>query len=237
MAEFTILLRDVMEIESDIGLNDYPIFDEKYRPLLNKKITDHFMMREIGAESIELFRLYISRKMNEIMPLYNQFYLSERHKFDPFQTVSLRTFTQGDTETDEDRDGTSGTGSSTGSKSRATASETPQTRLAGDGDYATAINDAVGETHIKSDAVENSKSKSKQKANSDSSTEGYQALPADLLLSFRQTFINVDVDIIKELEPFFMLVWSTSVENSREENDYGYGLGFGFGFGNAWRGI
>lgn len=56
---------------------DYPIFDEAYRGILEKKILRHYYTREIGAETFGLFQLYLSDKMNEIMPYYNQLYASE----------------------------------------------------------------------------------------------------------------------------------------------------------------
>ena len=56
---------------------DYPIFDEAYRGILEKKIIRHYYTREIGAETFGLFQLYLSDKMNEIMPYYNQLYASE----------------------------------------------------------------------------------------------------------------------------------------------------------------
>ena len=56
---------------------DYPIFDEAYRGVLEKKIIRHYYTREIGAETFGLFQLYLSDKMNEIMPYYNKLYMSE----------------------------------------------------------------------------------------------------------------------------------------------------------------
>lgn len=56
---------------------DYPIFDEAYRGILEKKIIRHYYTREIGAETFGLFQLYLADKMNEIMPYYNQLYASE----------------------------------------------------------------------------------------------------------------------------------------------------------------
>ena len=62
---------------------DYPIFDPKYKSVLETKILKHFYMREIGFETVAQFKLFLDMKMNEIMPLYNQYYKSELIKFDP----------------------------------------------------------------------------------------------------------------------------------------------------------
>lgn len=53
------------------GLSDYPIFDENYRPILNRMIKDHFCDREIGFETVGLFRRKMRSKMFQIMPKYN----------------------------------------------------------------------------------------------------------------------------------------------------------------------
>ena len=44
MANYTIELRELVEkYHFPLALNDYPIFDESYRPLLNRKIIEHFI--------------------------------------------------------------------------------------------------------------------------------------------------------------------------------------------------
>ena len=66
---------------------DYPIFDEAYKPELETKIINHFYTQEIGQETVGLFKQRLKTKMREIMPYYNQLYLSERLKFDPFKNA------------------------------------------------------------------------------------------------------------------------------------------------------
>ena len=74
------------ETYTRLGLSDYPIFNEAYRSQLNDKIIRRYYFREIGQETLELFRWYMRTKMFEIMPYYNQMYESElRAKgLDPF---------------------------------------------------------------------------------------------------------------------------------------------------------
>lgn len=62
---------------------DYPIFDEAYKPVLEKKILKHFYTREIGYETYGRFKLALDTKMNEIMPYYNKLYNSELLTFNP----------------------------------------------------------------------------------------------------------------------------------------------------------
>ena len=63
---------------------DYPIFDVNYKATLETKIIKHYYFREIGAESYGMFKMWLDRRMNEIMPYYNQLYQSELLKFNPF---------------------------------------------------------------------------------------------------------------------------------------------------------
>ena len=71
--------------KSNIFDFDYPIFDEAYKGVLEKKILRHYYTREIGQETFGLFQLFLSDKMNEIMPYYNQLYESEllKHQIEP----------------------------------------------------------------------------------------------------------------------------------------------------------
>ena len=87
MSKYTTELRYLIENNFDIGLKDYPIFDENYRESLNRKIINHYYFREIGMETAELFKRYLNNTMREIMPYYNQLYKSELLEFNPFYNV------------------------------------------------------------------------------------------------------------------------------------------------------
>lgn len=67
----------------------YPIFDESYRKILEKKILKHFYTREICEETVGLWKLRLDSKLNEIMPYYNKLYNSELIEFNPLYNVSL----------------------------------------------------------------------------------------------------------------------------------------------------
>lgn len=68
---------------------EYPIFDEKYRGVLETKILKHYYTREIGAETVGLWKLWLDTKLNEIMPYYNKLYESELLVFNPFYDVDM----------------------------------------------------------------------------------------------------------------------------------------------------
>lgn len=66
--------------EAVIGLaspkifESYPIYNENYRNILNRKILKHYYLREIGFETYAMWRFKLNAKMNEIMPYYNELY-------------------------------------------------------------------------------------------------------------------------------------------------------------------
>lgn len=243
MADFTMTLQEVLEDYDDIGLTQYPIFDEQYREPLNAKIIDRFLFREIGLETPEMFIHCLRRKMNEIMPEYNQFYLSERLKIDPFKTLDMRTLSnteqsasseqEQEQETASTADGKTQTENVSDSKSRAVNSSTPQQRLNDFGDYADSIADSTGETSNVGTGEEHSENTStgkntgRSEDSAESSTEntqtGYSGSPAELLSLYRQTFLNIDLDILNRLdrEGLFMNIWSSNDEYYRRENRYG----------------
>ena len=111
----------------DIGLGHYPIFDDNtaYRDTLNGKIIDHYMNREIGFETIPMFQLAMRRKMNEIMPLFNQLYKSQQIEFDPLSTMDVVTVMTGDTNTTSNVNTTGNSTTENNSKSRSVSHDTP----------------------------------------------------------------------------------------------------------------
>ena len=77
-------IEEMIDAVSSEIIGEYPIFDEKYRKVLNNKIIRHYYTREIGFETVGLWRFKLNTKMKEIMPYFNQLYESELLHFDPF---------------------------------------------------------------------------------------------------------------------------------------------------------
>lgn len=96
---------------------DYPIFDEAYKPIIEKKILKYYYTREICAETVGLWKHFLDVRMNEIMPYYNQLYKSELLEFNPLYDADYtRTIEkEGEDITAESASGTnSGTDKMTG---------------------------------------------------------------------------------------------------------------------------
>lgn len=240
MGTFTILLKTVISLtggtvtlnpstgisvltDGNIGLQYFPIFDPGYKGQLTGKIVDHYWNREIGTETIEMFQLAMRRKMNEIMPYYNLLYKSVQIQFDPLSTVDLTTTSTIDSDEHVTGDSTqAGTGGT-----RSVSSETPQTQLSGNADYATSASD--------SNSQNNSNGTSNQDTTNDvitdSTTKGYQGVAADLLMRYRESLLNIDVMVINELEELFMLVWDNGDEYSDDAGSILYGSYYGTWWG------
>jgi hypothetical protein len=90
-------------------------------------------------------------------------------------------------------------------------------RLAGNADYATSAQDSVSATNADGTA--------EQSSNNESSTSGYQGNPAELILSMRQAFVNVDMMVIASLEELFMMIWDNGQEYTKGNSyDYLHGI-------------
>lgn len=89
--------------------NVYSIFNESYRHILQHKILAHYYTREISEETVGLWKFRLRTKMKEIMPYYNQLYLSELIEFNPMNdtkfTISKNEQKSGETSEDITRKG------------------------------------------------------------------------------------------------------------------------------------
>lgn len=272
----------------------FPIFDESYRIILERKILKHFYTREIGEETVGLWKLRLDTRLNEIMAYYNKLYNSELLEFNPLYTSNLTrtrktdfdknesdkekiedsnnntssknnsnkitnsgndtitTSANGTTNrTDENVSNGSGNGTSTNGSTNK-YSDTPQGALTAveSGTYLTNAtkvdengttsssthNESTNKSVITSsdsgtnttqfgkiingteDETSTSKtnySRNKDNNNKITSTEdylesvsGYEgAVPSDLLRAYRDTFLNIDMMIINDLEDLFMQLW------------------------------
>ena len=74
---------------------------EAHRSGLLKKILLHYYTREIGYETVGLWKLKLNQKLMEIMPYYNQLYESELIQFDPMKNVNATKTHEGEYNDDE----------------------------------------------------------------------------------------------------------------------------------------
>jgi hypothetical protein len=216
----------------DIGLSNYPLFTDllprigngavpDYRPILNGKIFDHFMNREIGYESIGIWHLAIRRKMNEIMPFYNQYYLSTQIVITPIRTTDLstaNTMTDNQVTAQTSNSTTTSTASAVG---RSVSSDTPQTMLQPNEDYASSAADSNSQNATNGTGNQVNNETTTDNASGTTTIVGYQGAASDLLMRYRDSFINVDMMVINELEEMFMQIWDNGdAFTDNTENDW-----------------
>lgn len=290
MSKYTTEVRFICEVSSGLNENKgytdvdtiitnaipkifnftFPIFDESYRVVLEKKILKHFYTREICEETVGLWKLRLDTKLNEIMPFYNKLYESELLDFNPLYTANLtrkkktdydsnknenekvdetstsnRTTTGKSTNSGEiDSSSDNETiGSSKGNSENISTdlySDTPQGALSGveEGTYLTnarkTTDNASNSSNTNNNSTTNSKVESTENSNTSgtdnsnttygktrgntnalTSTEdyletvaGYEGINvSELLLKYRETFINIDMMVIESLEPLFFQLW------------------------------
>lgn len=140
----------------------FPIFDEKYRSVLEKKIVKHFYTREICEETVGLWKLRLDAKLNEIMPFYNKLYESELLEFNPLYTTNLKRtsnnnidsknqMTENTNQTDNDTSTFNSTTSATGANS-----ETVENTVKGKSTSATSGNETSSKTDLFSETPQGS---------------------------------------------------------------------------------
>lgn len=226
MGTFTMTLGEIVESGEELwdGDRPFPMEYEAYRETLQQKIVDHYYLREIGTETIGHFRFMLNRKMREIMPYYNQLYKSEK-LVDPADALTTHTMTStGNTEQNENSTShsTSTNNSTTDNDSRAVTSETPQTRLSGDEDYATGASDVTARTTVAADGSGDATQTGQTTGTMTNTVKGSQGHTAVLLAQYRASFLNIDMMVISELETLFMQVWDTGDEFFSHRNGVGY---------------
>ena len=65
---------------------DFPIWDISYKPTLTQKILRHYYFREIGEETVGMWKMRLHQTLLEIMPYYNQLYQSTVIEYEPLWT-------------------------------------------------------------------------------------------------------------------------------------------------------
>ena len=208
----TVMVKTLVEHGFDFGLESYPIFDEGYRPRLNGKIVEHYMLREIAHETPEIFAYRLNVKMNEIMPYYNKLYAATMRDIDIFSTVDTTTTgsskqSSSGSQSADTRNVSRGT-SQNASEAKASQSSYPNDYEADpEGLYGTNVN--ASSTHGSTSSEENSEggstsaSSNKSDGESLSRTTGRTVPYADILSRLGDVFYNVDLMVIGELENLF----------------------------------
>lgn len=215
MAHYTITIKTLIDNNFDFKMTDYPIFDENYRNVLNKKILNHYYENEIGFETAPLFRFYLNNKLNEIMPYYNILYEKQLQLLNNIdKNVNLIEDFKG-TNTNKSTTNTeseSTSNSSGTSKNKNLFQDTPQGDLNNMEleNQTWATNYTMNNTENKNEINDNSSSNGT--ANSNGTNNYLKTIIGnnggrynlDILADLQKNLMNIDLLIITELNDLFM---------------------------------
>ena len=185
------------EIESILSANIWS------KDRLASKIVDHYYMREIGYETIGLFKHYAKVYMQEIMERYLPLIYSASIKYDPLVNVDY-------TESFERNIAGSGetqSNSSNQASGLSVNSDTPQGQISKQdilsGKYASNTGASETESSI-NDSSTNSNNTDETYTKRVKGNSGVSATAQKMVEQYRQNIIAIDEQIIKELDKLFM---------------------------------
>ena len=178
---------------------DYPIWEGG----LIKFETDfirHFYMREIGFETLGLFKLRLEEKLNLIMPYYVDLYQTTQNNIDYLTDMD---WTETENRGSEGSNSSQGT-SQSNSNSTSLQSDLPQTALNGL-DYGT--NSSQDEANVNTTSNQSGTSSFNEKVNRTHKGLSGGRTYSQLILEYRKTLINIEKQIFNECEDLFILLW------------------------------
>ena len=162
---------------------------------LAKKIVNHYFMRELGQETIGLFKHYAKVTMDEIMEEYLPLIYTTAIEYDPLVNVDYtETFSRTASVDSEGSSNSSGLG---------VLSDTPQGQISKsailEGAYASSTNANENEVSSSSGSDTSEDYTKHMKGNS-----GVSATAQKMIEQYRNNIRAIDKEIIERLEPLFM---------------------------------
>lgn len=209
----------------------YPIYKEEHRAELNEKIVRHYALREIGQETAQQFVFYLGTTMAEIMPYFNERYRTLEMEYNPLNSIDMITDSENGSESQSSskasstQDSTSSSASESNNSSTTTSksfdSDVPQTGVQGDfARYASHANESQADSSGTASSTQDSTSHTTAHSSTDyqhdssnargkSHVTGRSQSAMSLIQEYRNAIINVDMEIVRSLEPCFMQVWGS----------------------------
>ena len=222
MARYTIELRKIIEnyysreeVENwfkNYCLNNY-LTQEEIESILNaniwskdrlaSKIVDHYYMREIGYETIGLFKHYAKVYMQEIMERYLPLIYSNSIKYDPLVNVDYKEeFTRNITGSGESESTSNNSASGLSVNSDTPQGEISKENILG-GNYASNTGASETESEI-TDSSSNSNTTDETYTKKVKGNSGVSSTAQKMVQQYRENIIAIDEQIIKELDKLFM---------------------------------
>lgn len=221
-------LRDIVGAGVDIWAFDYPSYykgDQK--KAFEQKVLDHFWTRQIGQETVGRFLRYFQATVREIMPYYIQMYESVDMMKDPAirpldNYNMVEEFESERTEEGLATNLTTGQSSGHGTEKKTNAeSVTPEGYLNWELnpanpseitlEYASSVTQEINDNTASetSQSTGNTTNKGEGTEKHTLTRRGNIGVTtySQLLQGYRETFLNIDMMIISDLEPCFLGVF------------------------------
>lgn len=220
MSKYSVQLRRITDVYSretveswftDYELTDYLTADEIAvinergtfsKESLAKQIVDTYYMREIGFETIGLFKHYAKLKMREIMGQYAQVIYSAAIKINPLVNEDYTESFTRDVKTEGDSN-TSSTGNGFGITSDTPQSGITKTDLMA-GNYATT---ATGDETTTTGNTNATGSENETYTRSVRGNRGISSNAPYLIQQYRDYIINIYDEIVKSCNDLFMGIY------------------------------
>lgn len=203
--ENSTLIEQITEAAPKIFNFDFPIWDESYRLDLEIKILSKYLRREISYETVGLWKHYLWQTLNEIMPYYNQLYLTTLETFNPNNELDITTILNRGVKSNLTEKGT-GTNTVTGEN---VGKDFPQSVVSGtDAQFYASQSQKIdnttsGESDRTADSTNDENSTQTRKGRLGTRTQG------EIILSFRNSILDIDTQIINDLNFLFFPLYES----------------------------
>lgn len=210
----------------------YPIWDESYKTVLQRKILMRYYMREICAETVGLWKLFLNEKLNDIMPYYVELYNTTQKDIDFLSDYIMATSEEkgetgkdnfnsnSNTSTENSGNITVNSSDTNTDESNGLVSDTPGVNLVANKDYATQKTEDSTTQNREHEETTNNSNNTTTKNNAENirnteksiiitrTVKGYgKKSPAELLQEWRKTLLNIDSLIVGDLQDLFMQIY------------------------------
>lgn len=228
MARYTVQLRKIIEsIGEDEVLKWFQDYDltnylsaEEIKTITDKgvwsparlaqKIVDHYYMREIGLETVGLFKRKVKVAMNEIMEEKLPLIYSASLQYNPLTNVNYtETYSGASTNTNTSSSDTTATSDSSG---LTVNSDTPQGKINKqgilEGDYASSTSaNEIEDTANTQSSGESSGSGTQDYTKHFEGNQGISATYQKMVQQYRENIRAIDREIIEDLGDLFMIIY------------------------------
>ena len=207
--KLTVELGRIVEMGVKIWDFDYPsYYKDKAKADFEQKVIDHYRFRQIGSETVGRWLHQFRTRIKEIMPYYIQLYESQelmQSLDDPFGNVDItETFNQSTSDNNSVETTVKGTNTNNNTHK---FSNTPQGSIDNVEHYITegsltndiaTVDSRVANNGVNSGSVTHTLTR---KGNQGVNTYAHD------MKELRETFLNIDLMIIKELNDLFLGVY------------------------------